>query len=118
LLSFFIKTRDINFPVKKLTFSFLASASFIVPTVFASHAQALPVWATTIARAHCEYLAMGAGWDEAIGQALRDNSHWMSDLSAAGDLGTKAVVRSIQTICPALNERAFTLREKSRGTSI
>ena len=73
----------------------------------------MPIWATSIARSHCEYLAMGAGWDEAIRQALRDNSHWLSDFNSAGDLGPKVVSYSINNICPALNTRAFKARSLS-----
>lgn len=98
--------------MKSFTVSLLALASFATSSLVApARVNAMPVWATSIARSHCEYLAMGAKWDDAIRQSLRDNLHWLSEFNAAGDLGTKAVVYSINNTCPTLNDKAF----KARG---
>jgi hypothetical protein len=100
--------------MKSFTFSFLAFISFSASAVIVPEpVHAMPIWATSIARSHCEYLAMGAGWNEAIRQAMRDNSHWLSDLNSAGDLGSKAIAHSINNICPALNTKAFGARNLS-----
>lgn len=93
--------------MKKLTLSLLASFSFLAPLSFPASASAMPIWAEAVASSHCEYLAMGATWDQALAQALRDKSNWLSEIAAAGDLGSKAIGYAIQLRCATINNRAF-----------
>ncbi len=90
-------------------------------TFAAVPAQALPIWATVLAQSHCEYLAIGANWEEAIIQSHHDNSHWNSEIEAArkrNNLSEKATLAEIHRICPALNREAWSKFDASRGSSI
>ena len=73
-------------------------------------AQALPTYATMIAMDHCQYLSYGWSWDDAMGQALLDNSHWMDDMNRHGDNANRSVVIAINEYCPTLNRAAFNNR--------
>ena len=99
--------------MKKL-FSLFASLSILAPsTAFATApVHALPIWAEFVADSHCSYLRMGATWDQAMAQALRDRSHWIGEISAAGGLGSKAIVYAIALECKDLNEKAFSEKER------
>ena len=73
-------------------------------------AQAIPTYATLIARDHCEYLSYGWGWSDSMSQALSDNYHWFDDMKVDGDRANKAIVIAIQQKCKALNDAAFAIR--------
>lgn len=105
------RKQPITSNMKKLTVSFLASLS-----VFALPANAFPIWAELIAESHCQYLQMGATWDESMRQAIRDNRHWLSEFNAAGRLGGKTVAYAVIAKCRALNEKAFSEHERINGT--
>jgi len=77
-------------------------------------AQALPVWANLIAQSHCEYLSMGFTWDEAIDQALRDRSHWRSEMSAAGSNAGAILNAAVNQHCFGINNAAFSKRQAAR----
>ena len=89
-------------------------------TFAAVPAQALPIWATVLARSHCEYLVMGANWDDALSQAYLDNSHWHSEIHRArrNNVAEKAIMVGIHRLCPALEEKAWRQFDASRGPSI
>ena len=87
----------------------LASAAVCALAIPVS-VQALPVYATLIARDHCEYLSYGWGWNDAISQALSDNSHWFDDIELDGDRAHDSIVIAINKECRALNRAAFTNR--------
>lgn len=103
--------------MKKLTLSFLASVSFCAPALATAPVHALPIWAELVAESHCQYLRMGATWNQAMTQALRDRSHWMSEIQAAGDLGSKAIAYALVLECRTLNEKAFSEQERMNRIS-
>ena len=78
-------------------------------TLAATPAQALPVWAEDIAQSHCEYLAMGANWGQAMEQGVADNMLWQTEILVARRNGVfaKAVLTAMQNTCPALNTNAL-----------
>jgi len=89
----------------------LASLLFTSP-----QALALPVWAELVAESHCEYLAMGANWDDALSQALLDKRHWLQEIVAAGNLGSKAIALAITKRCHSLNQSAFSRRQSKQSS--
>lgn len=96
----------------------LASLLFSLIIFFSSRpVQALPAWAELVAQSHCEYLAMGANWNDALSQALRDKKHWLEEIIAAGDLGPKAIAVAITKRCGSLNNPAFLRRHSSKQSS-
>ena len=85
----------------------LFTALAALTLIAAPNANALPIWAKTVATSHCEYLAMGAAFDEALQQSIRDNDHWLADMNAAGSLKGRAINAAIQNKCNDLNIRAL-----------
>ena len=79
-------------------------------------ANALPTWAKVYANSHCEYLALGATWKEAVHQSIRDNLHWQEEIQAAGTLGKKAMLAAVNQTCRNLENKAYSEYEKSKGT--
>ena len=71
-------------------------------------AQALPLWAESVARSECEYYAMGVGFPEALQQALRDNSHWNDEIQQAGyKISAKAIFVATYNRCRELQQEAY-----------
>jgi len=90
----------------------IAAAAFAVATP----AQALPLWAESVARSECEYYAMGVGFPEALQQALRDNSHWSDEIQQAGyKIAAKAIMVATYDRCRELQQEAY---NASKGNTI
>ena len=94
--------------VRNFVAPFLLLASFTVPV------QALPTYATLIARSHCQYLAYGTSWDDAMSQSFRDYDHWMDEITRDGNMAYRAIQIAIDEECPTLNDRAWTAYDQSR----
>lgn len=75
-------------------------------TLTTTPTQALPIWAEAIARDHCEYLDLGAEWDDSIEQALRDNRHWIEEMNA-NPMASKATFAAIVNRCGELDLQMF-----------
>ena len=84
-------------------------AALCMPT---PKAEAMPTYAWIIANSHCEYLAYGSTWGEAMRQAFRDHySLYRDEITRDGDMSNRAIAISVQNQCEALNDRAFALHE-------
>ena len=85
----------------------LLTALAALTLVTAPSANALPIWAIQTSRSHCEYLAMGATWEEAAAQATRDILPFYPEANAAGSLRDRAINAAIDNRCSDLNNRAL-----------
>ena len=74
--------------------------------------QAYPIWAKAVARSQCEYLAMGAEWEESIEQALWDNAHWSDEMVRNKKLAGRAIAHAAYETCPKLYMEAFEQHER------
>jgi len=80
----------------------------------ATPAQALPLWAESVAQSECEYYAMGVGFPEALQQALRDNSHWNDEIQQAGSsIAAKAIMVATMQRCRQLQQDAYDASKRS-----
>ncbi len=86
-------------------------------TLSAKPSNALPLWAEFIAASHCEYMEMGVGRDQALNQALADNSHWNDEMLVAikNEVFAKAVARAILEKCPTLLESPLSIARRVVG---
>ena len=75
----------------------------------AAPVQALPIWATSFAQSHCEYLAIGATWSQALAQATYDNAHWRKEMTLADDNGLLARTIGVANLrtCAELEKEAY-----------
>ena len=87
-------------------------------TCAANPVQALPVWAKTYAKSHCEYLAMGATWRQAAKQAFADNDHWSDEMKVAraNNLLGSTLATATQNTCPDLEAAAYSKHKGSNNT--
>lgn len=85
----------------------LFTALAAITLIAAPAANALPIWAIQMSRSHCEYLAMGATWDEAALQASRDILPLYPEAKAAGSLRDRAIHAAIDKRCSDLSNRAL-----------
>ena len=89
-------------------------------TFAAAPVHALPTWANAYARSHCEYLSMGATWEQAVSQAIQDNMHWRAEMDRAkanGLLGKTLNAAAVST-CRALDDEAWVKHKAAKNTSI
>lgn len=86
-------------------------------TLTAMPVQALPIWAMAIARSQCEYLAIGADWESAVDQSLRDNRHWASEFTN-NKMAAKAIVYAAHELCPNLYQSAFQEYERQKAQPV
>jgi hypothetical protein len=93
--------------MKTIKAALIATLAFSSTTLFSARALAGPVWADSVARSHCEYLAMGIGWKESMDMAFSDNSHWASEISSAGKNSSRIILFSIFNRCLEMNNEAF-----------
>lgn len=90
----------------------IASTVFSLAVFFASPVQAFPVWAGSIAKSHCMYLSLGGEWNESMRQAIKDNSHWISEIAENQRFAAQLISAAVNDRCPKMNDASFRRRNK------
>ena len=96
----------------------LSTTLAVTLTCAANPVQALPVWAKTYAKSHCEYLAMGATWRQAVSQAYADNDHWRDemDVAKANNLLGTTLMTAAEKACPDLEAEAWRKHKAAKNS--
>ena len=81
-------------------------------TLSTAPTQAYPVWAKAVAQSQCEYLAMGAEWEESLEKALWDNIHWIEEMSRNEEQAGHAIAYAAYKTCPDIFMQAFRRHEQ------